>query len=395
MSKTPEEMVGELSVKLKDATDGLKKFAEDAEKEIKATGALSKETKTAVDAALVKLNDVEARLAEAEQKLTRRGKAGADAEPTLGRMVSEDEQVKAFMARGGRGSVRVDVKAITSAGNSAGPLLEELRVPGIVTPPQRRLVVRDLLTPGRISTDSLRFVKELGFTNNARPVTEGALKPESNITFEAETATVATIAHWVQASRQILADAPMLESYIDGRLRYGLAFKEEDQLLNGDGTGENLLGLLPQATAFAPDFVPANMTMIDEIRLAMLQAVLAEYPATGIVLNPIDWARIELTKDEEGRYIFANPRDLAGPSLWGLPVVPTQAMAEDTFLAGAFRLGAQIFDREDANVQISTEDRDNFVKNMVTLRAEERLALAVYRPEAFITGEFTASGSAT
>lgn len=159
-------------------------------------------------------------------------------------------------------------------------------------------------------------------------------------------------------------------------------------MLNGDGTGVNLNGLVTQATAYSAPITISGGTMIDTLRLAMLQAELAEYPATGQVLNPKDWARIELTKDSEGRYIIANPANSTSPRLWGLPVVSTQAMAEDDFLVGAFRLGAQIFDREDANVMISDEDRDNFVKNMLTIRAEERLALAVYRPEAFVYGDF-------
>ncbi|MFC5562073.1 phage major capsid protein [Methylobacterium aerolatum] len=169
-----------------------------------------------------------------------------------------------------------------------------------------------------------------------------------------------------------------------------LEFTEEQQLLLGDGTGTNLLGLLPQATAYAaPSGVTvASETRIDRLRLAMLQATLALYPATGHVLNPADWAAIELTKDGQGRYIWANPAGLIGPTLWGLPVAVSLAMPQNTFLTGALRYAAQIFDREDAAVLISTEDRDNFVKNMVTLLAEERLALVVRRPQALIKGTF-------
>jgi len=118
----------------------------------------------------------------------------------------------------------------------------------------------------------------------------------------------------------------------------------------------------------------------------LLQAELAEYPATGIVLHPTDWYNIEILKDGvSGGYLIAQPQNgMTGPRLWGRDVVSTQAMTQDTALVGAFRMGAQIFDKEDANVAISSEDSDNFRKNMVTIRAEERLALAVYRPQAFI-----------
>ncbi|HZY67753.1 MAG TPA: phage major capsid protein, partial [Devosia sp.] len=193
-----------------------------------------------------------------------------------------------------------------------------------------------------------------------------------------------------------LDDVPQLRSYIDGRLRYGLAFVEDAQILNGGGTGTDLNGIYTQATAYsAPVTIPTPVTKIDVIRLAMLQAFLAELPPTGIVLHPTDWATIELVKDTTGRHIIGNPQDGTAPRLWRLPVVETPAMTVDKYLVGAFKLGAQLFDREEANVEISTEDSDNFRKNLVTIRAEERLAMAVYRPEAFIKGDFSDSVTAS
>ena len=180
-----------------------------------------------------------------------------------------------------------------------------------------------------------------------------------------------------------------MASIIDNRLRYGLAYKEEQQLLTGDGTGQNLLGIIPQATAFSAPFDPAGTeTVIDSLRLALLQSELAEFASTGIVLNPTDWARIELLKDTTGRYIIGNPQGTLAPTLWGRPVVATQAISVDKFLCGAFQQGAQVFDRWQARVEVATENEDDFVKNMVTILAEERLALAVYRPEAFVYGDF-------
>ncbi|MCF5935903.1 phage major capsid protein, partial [Xanthomonas perforans] len=276
----------------------------------------------------------------------------------------------------------------TDADGSAGDLVQTTRVPGVIAPPDRRLTVRDLITPGRMDGNALEYVKETGFTNNAGMVAETAKKPESSLKFDMVSTTAKVIAHYMKASRQILSDASQLASYIDGRLRYGLAFKEEQQLLSGDGTGQNLLGIIPQASAYASPLDIAGATIIDQVRLAMLQAQLAEFPASGIVMNPIDWARIELLKDTTGRYIIGNPQGTIGATLWNLPVVATAAIAEDKFLTGAFRLGAQVFDRWQARVEVATENEDDFVKNMVTILAEERLALAVYRPEAFIYGDF-------
>lgn len=391
---TPPDLKA-LAAGLKQATDEVKRFAEEAGTKMKSGEALSAEAKKAADEALVKLNEISARMTDAEQKLSRRGGGNDGLERrTLGNLVLSNDEVKAFLADRARGKSRVSMslKAITTVGGggdgAAGALVEPTRIQGVVASPERRMTVRDLITPGRTNSNSVEYVQETGFTNNAATVAEKAQKPESSINFEEQNAKVATIAHWVQATKQILDDAPQLESYIDGRLRYGLMFVEELELLKGDGTGSHLLGLIPQATEYLAPIDLTDETMIDRLRLAMLQAVLAEYPATGHVLHPSDWARIETMKDTVGRYIIGNPQDGTTPTLWRLPVVETPAMDEDQFLTGAFKLGAQVFDREDANVLISTEDRDNFIKNMVTIRGEERLALAVYRPECFIYGPF-------
>lgn len=368
------------------------KAAENGDKlitEMKKLGDAQTETKGKVDEVLTKSADLDGRLKEVEQKLAARRGGGDEAadRKSWGQMFVENEKVKALMAEG-KGRVKLDVKAITSATGSGGDLIVPQRQPGIISAPQRTMTIRDLLMPGTTTTNAVEYVKETGFTNNARPVTESQQKPESELTFEAATVNVRTIAHWIQASRQVLADAAQLQSHIDGRMVYGLKYKEELQLLGGDGLGQNLSGVKTEATAFSAPILITGATKIDTIRLAFLQVILAEYPANGVILHPIDWADIELTKDDNGRYIFANPQGIAGPVLWGRPVVETMAQTEGDFTAGAFNMAAQIFDRETVSVEVSTEDRDNFVKNMVTILAEERLALAVYRPEAIVDGAF-------
>lgn len=388
---------------LSEATDEVKNFAETSKSELKNLGKVTDETKASADKALTALTDISARVTDLEQKASRRG--GGNQQPeakSVGQYVIDSEEVKSILKENGAwtGRTRIELKNITSAvaGTSGTGLVVADRVAGIVAPPQRKLVVRDLLMPGNTSSNAIDYVKETGFTNNAAEVAEnpGVAKPKSDITFDLENLPVRTIAHFVLASVQVLADAPMLSSYINGRLIYGLKLREDNQLLNGDGTGVNLKGLMVQATGYAqPSGVKVeNATMIDTLRLAMLQATLAEYPATGHVLNPTDWASIELTKDAQSRYVFANPVGLASPTLWGLPVAESLSMAAGNFLTGALQYAAQVFDREEAAVAISTEDSDNFQKNMVTIRAEERLALAVYRPEALIKGTFAADAPA-
>ncbi len=396
-----EKQIGDLAVQLKSAADDVKKSAETTQTELKNLGKVTEETKKSADDALIKHNELAARMTEIEQKMvTIRAGGGPERQKSVGEQFVEHADVKQFLkSKPGRGTVSVRMKAVisgltTDADGSAGDLIVPQRLPGIIAPPQRRMTIRDLLTPGSTSSNAIQYVKETGFTNSAATVAEDgtATKPQSNIKFDIMTTSVTTVAHWVLATKQILDDVPQLMSYIDGRLRYGLQYVEEGQLLNGGGTGTDLNGIYTQASAYVAPIIPSaagNLTKIDVIRLAILQAALAEYPANGITMNPKDWADIELTKTDDGAYLFANPQGGSEPRLWRLPVVETQAMTADTFLTGAFQLGAQIFDREEANVEISTEDSDNFRKNLVTIRAEERLALAVYRPEAFVKGTFT------
>lgn len=247
--------------------------------------------------------------------------------------------------------------------------------------------MRDLISQGRIDNAAIEYIREKGFTNNAGMPAEGEKKPSSDIQLELIATTAKVIAHWMKASRLALSDVSQLASLIDTRLLFGLALKEEQQLLHGDGTGQNLHGIIPQATAYAiPTGIPeGGLTVIDTLRIAMLQAVLAEFPATGHVLHPIDWAAIELTKDSIGRHIIGAPQGETPASLWRLPVVETQAIAQGKFLTGAFKMGAQVFDLWDSRVETGFEN-DDFTKNLITILAEERIALAVYRPEAFVYG---------
>lgn len=391
-----EAQYNEVQGNLKVVGDQLKAYAEQTEKEIKRTGEMHGETRAKVDELLTKSGELSARLQEAEQKLVnadRRPEAAAAAK-SVGQLVAESEQMKDLNASF-RGSRRIEIPraAITSVDGSGASLVPADRRPGLVVAPERRMTIRDLVAPGTTGSNSIEYVRETGFTNNAAPVTEGGSKPYSEIVFELDNAPVRTIAHLFKASRQILDDAQALQSYIDARARYGLLLAEEAQLLYGNGTGVNVHGLIPQATAYS---APGGITVtaeqrIDRLRLALLQAELAEFPASGIVLNPIDWAAIELTKDGENRYIIAVPQDGTAARLWARPVVATQAIVQDDFLVGAFSLGAQIFDRLMAEILISTENDKDFETNMVSIRAEERLAFAVYRPEAFVTGSLTGS----
>lgn len=393
-TKSAAELAAEIKGEFQTRHDEVKGLAEkalaEAQKGIDATDA----QKEVIDGALTSMNEAKARLDELEQKMARKGGPDNEERKSLGQQFIETDSYKAFAEAGfGRNdkaalSVKATLtSATTDAAGSVGDAINSTRLPGIMPLAQRRMTVRDLLTQGRMDGNTLEYVKETGFTNSAATVAEGAAKPESDVKFDLVTTSAKVIAHWTKASRQVLSDISALQSLIDQRLRYGLAYAEEAQLLTGDGTGQNLNGLITQATAYTMPFIPADDNgNIDQVRLMMLQAALAEYPASGIVMHPTDWARIELTKDANGQYIIGVPQGSVQPTLWSLPVVATQAITVDKVLVGAFQLGAQVFDRWDARVETGYVN-DDFTKNLVTILAEERLALAVYRPEAFIYGD--------
>ncbi|EPZ5287268.1 phage major capsid protein [Cronobacter dublinensis] len=397
------EILKKVSASIEEATGKFNAKAEEALKEAQKTGKLSAETKETVDKMASEFNalkeaekTLKAALGELEQQVAQMPLANAaKVVETVGQTVISSEALKAFAAsvEGGK-RVSVPVNAALISTDVPTGVVEPQRLPGIDTAPRQRLFIRDLIAPGRTAAPAIFWVQQTGFTNAAKVVPEGTAKPYSDIQFATQITPVTTIAHMFKASKQILDDFAQLQSTIDAEMRYGLKYVEEQEILFGDGTGAHLKGIVPQASAFSAAFEVEKQNGIDVLRLAMLQAQLARFPASGHVLHFIDWAKIELTKDSLGRYILANPAALSGPTLWGLPVVATETAAfQGKFLTGAFNAAAQLFDREDANVVISTENADDFEKNMISIRCEERLALAVKRPEAFIYGAFTTTAA--
>lgn len=380
--KAELENIGERVTKSQD------KLKEQQEKALAEAGQLSAKSKETIDELLIKHNELQAELRAIEQRqVAIYSGSGPKRAKTVGEQVVESDAYKGFLAKGGRGSVSLQVQAaITST--SAGGLIMPLHEKEPVSLPKRRLVVRDLLNVIPITTSSVDYPKMTVRTNLAAPVAEEAAKPYSTYTWANATAIVRVIAHLAKLTRQAMDDAPRLVAEVDAEMRYGLGLVEEAQLLNGSGVGQNLLGIVPQATAYVAPITIVAPTRIDMLRLAMLQAALALYPADGIVINEADWAGIELTKTTDGAYLFANPQGSVGQRMWGLPVVATPAMALDAFLVGNFAIGATIYDRMGVELLISTENVDDFEKNLATMRAEERIALAVKRPASFIVGDF-------
>jgi len=372
----------------------LKGWMEKANGEIEVARTVSVETKSALE----KLADQNASLADKCLEIERRVAEGFEvakqaATETAGEMLVKSDSFKA-MVEGRSKFARVEMKtAIVNATGQNQPLVPSDRLVGIINNPNRILTIRDALPVGRTTSNLIEFTKENVYTNSAgpqydSPAFENVTKPESDITVTLATAAVVTLAHFIPLSRQVLEDSPQIESYVNGRLSFGLKLEEEDQLLNGNGTSGNISGLLNSGNFVAYSRAVTGDTKLDTLRRAITQAQLSEFMADTIVLNPADWEEIELLKATDNQYVWSNPVAMAGPQIWGKAVIPTNSITAGTFLVGAMQMGAQVWDRQDANVQISYEDGDNFKKNMATLRAEERLALTVYRPAAFVSGSF-------
>jgi HK97 family phage major capsid protein len=276
---------------------------------------------------------------------------------------------------------------LTEGAGSGAALIAPQYLPGIVPLKFKQLTIRDLLAAGTTTSNAIIYMQETTFTNAAATVAEGAAKPESALVFSQHTDLVTKIAHWLPVTEEMLEDVAQIASYIDARLRLGVGLTEEDQLLNGNGTAPNLLGLLnrpgltPAVALVAPD------TNADVMYKAMMKVFNASFTMPdGHVMNPANWQSTALAKDTMGRYIGGGPFQAGpAPTLWGLPVDVTPSIAAGVGLTGAFASQAQVFSSGGLRVEASNSHQDFFIKNLVAIRAEERLALCVYRPGAFGT----------
>lgn len=393
-NKTPAELAVEVKAALDKSLDGVRALAEEAIGKANAGETLTKSLKEKADEALTGMGAIRAQLTEIEQKMARGGDHQQEAVKSAGQTFVESDEFKRFsdggFSRNDRARIETKATLTNSTAAAAGSLgsgLVTTRLPGVVELPRRQLTIRQLLAQGNMDGQTLEFVKEHSWTNSAAMVAEGAAKPQSDFRLEVVSTSAKVIAHTIKASRQTLSDVSAVRSMIDSRLSFGLDLIEENQILNGDGTGQNLLGIIPQATAYTNPMTGGDTTSIDKVRLMVLQAALALLPPDGIVMHPADWAWIELLKDSTGQYIIGQPQGNIGATLWGLPVVPSMAMPIDKVLVGAFGTAAQIFDRWTTIIETGYEN-DDFTKNLVTILAEKRVALVTYRPGAFIYGDW-------
>lgn len=389
-----EKSFGDLQENFQKVTNKINESVQNVLDENKRLGGLQDETKAAVDKALAEqgelktqIEEMQASARDLEQRFAKGGRGGADAAKSLGQLVVEQagEKIAAAAKSGVNGDLSLGFyNAITSLPGSGGVLLPERREGEIIAEPDKKLVVKDLITVGQTDQALIKYFREISRTGGAGIVPDDGVtvKPLIDKTWDSESAEVKTIAGRMEIHKHMLDDIPALRTDIDNTLRYEVNKVENGQILAGDGTGENFSGLIPNATAYAQGArEPGSVTILDRLRLAMLQVSAAGYTVDAHVLNIWDWAAAEMLKDTTGRYIFGNPfSETPTPRLWGRRVVDTEDMPEGDFLTGAFKLAATYYQRQDIEILLSSENRDNFDKNMLTVRGEKRGVVAVKRP---------------
>ena len=245
---------------------------------------------------------------------------------------------------------------------------------GVAGGPRVGLRVRNLIPSSPIGGGAVQYLWEQSFSNQANVVAEGAPKPKSDKVFQNVVAPVEVIAHYFKCSNQSYEDTPALAGQLEANLIYGLDLKVDQQILKGTGTSPQLKGLYPQAT---PTTAPAGSpTMVDVILLAAAQLANAGWEATGAVLSPADFTAMTMLKDTTGQYLYSSAPTLP-------TIVTSPALAAGEWLIADFRQ-AHLYVRDEAHVNVATQNEDDFLKNMVTILGEIRLALVTFQPSAFL-----------
>lgn len=369
--------------------------------EFKTLGKMNEETATAVKVLIKRLDDIDAKAARP---------SGGSGPPSLLEELKANPDLQHLIQGPRRGAVRFTLSAKSSADLIEGKTLTRVgvgwpthgvmpteREPGISFAPRPQLRMRDVLSSRPTVLGDIYFVSESVRPTKASPQTESSgLKPLTDITFTTDHELVETMAITLRASRQILDDWSELEGFLRAELAQRVRQEEDMQILFGSGTSPALHGLTVQAQAWDISMLTASdgYEYIDIIG-GFMQQIAEDDEEQGspfVVLHPGDWWKIRRTKDSTGRYILGDPQSPVPPSLWQAPVVDTTCMTKGYCLVGSGSpVATEIRDRMSVTVEMSTEDGDNFRYNLVTVRAESRLALVTKRPNAFCYGALTQS----
>ena len=346
----------------------------------KADGEIRNEVKSLADQ-YKSLNDA---VNDIAQKQTA-GLKTSEAKLSAGEEFVKSAQYQALV-KGEVQRARLEVKnTVTSA---AGTVFPEQR-PGIIPGSFVPLTVRDVLRTIPVSSNMVNSLREASNTNAAAFTAQTAAKPESSMTFEPYNVAIETVAHWIKISNQLMADAPAVVAYIENRLRDGLAQKIEQQLINGDGTSPNLSGLT-DAGNFVAYTAAAGDNLVDAINKAKYTMWATGNTPDTVIVNPADWGAMERTREgaASGMYLYGLPGTGAGMNPFGLQVVISTYLPAGKLIVARLSDSAVLYARSGAVVEMGYVN-DDFTKNLVTIRAEERLGLGVDRPAGIYFGSIT------
>lgn len=392
---------------IKEALDGalevFKTATEKQDGEIAANKQVSEKTATSVKESATALKELAGEFKEMREKWQKRmddiekkgNRPGFDGErpKSFSQSFTESAQYKAMIERGDahsavfehKGGLRERKTVLDLDPGSAGQLAEPQIVPGIFFDPERPVRVRDILPTAPTTQTSIEYYQETTALADAGMQAEGTTKQEGTTVFTKKTSPIKTIAQFLPITRQAMEDIPMLRAHIDQRLISSLKRKEDQQLLNGDGTGDNLLGML-NVGGIGTFTEQVSTGKIDALRQSINVARLKEFIVTAILMHPTDKAAIDLTKGSDDHFISMMPAGTSINNLFAVPIIETTAIAEGTALMGAFNEVVTVWDRLMAAIRISEHER--FTKNQIITLAEERLGISVYLPEGLVKTTF-------
>ena len=386
--ETPDDLTAiakKLNERMKTLDDLINKHKETLE-----NGKLPDELRKKLDDDAKVVSDLAARFSEIEQKLVEQVHQRQADPNTVGSILARNtdlrQQIDAIRSKRGRTTIDgIQARNIISiAGIGTNASLATIDVQRNQAQ-ELTLALLDLITWMPVTSDLVPNLRESAYDIMADEVAEGVAKPQSNLTFGVENITISVIAHWIKITKQLLDDMPVLASYIEGRLAYGVRLKLEAKVINGTTTSFSGLMKVGNSLVAVPDALA-----IDTINTAKYQVWGSGLMPEAVVLNPVDWGKIEREKTDDGHYLFGTPGAVVQPVIWGLPVVLSSAMPLGKFWLGNLTIGVSGYVRNEVMVEASTEDGDNFTKNLVTIRAEMRAGFGVAIPDAMVTGDLVA-----
>lgn len=380
----PEEIKAALEAGLAGLATQLKTATDDYNVELEKHGKVGTELTGKIDDLSGQYKEMRDEITDLAQRSV--VASNSTAPVTNGTEFIKSDEYKQFI-EGNRDKARYEVKNTVGTGdNTTFPQ----QMPGIIPGSFAPRTVRQQIPTIVVASNSVNSLRENVWTNDAVEVAEKAAKPESDITFQAYNVIIETVAHWIKISKQLMADAPAVAAYIDTRLRDGLMQRVEKQLIIGDGTTPNLSGITDSGnfTAFTPT---SGANLVESINKAKYNRWAVGEVVDTVIVNPADWAAMEVLREgSAGVYLYGAPGTMASTSPFGVDVVMSPFMPAGTFAIGSLRSSAVIYQRQGATVEMGYIN-DDFTKNLVTIRAEERLGLGVERPAGIMYGDITAA----